>query len=81
MLAVAATADAQSGDFGREALLELTQLLREALLVDGLGQDGRDYLLQAARLAQLDEFPAGAPTAAVRLQVNGYPVAIRLWMR
>lgn len=81
MLAVAATGDPGAAGFAAEALIELCMLLRETLLADVLGQDGRDYLLQSARWAQRDELPAHAPAAALRLSVNGYPLELRLWLR
>jgi hypothetical protein len=80
MLAVAATGDPGAGGFANEAVLELCMLLRETLLSEVLGADGRDYLLQAARWSQHDELPAHAPAAALRLSVNGYCLELRLWL-
>lgn len=81
MLAVAATGDPGAGSFSHEALIELCRLIRETFLTDGLRQDGRDYLLQSPRALQHEEVPAEAPLAALRINVSGYPLDLRLWLR
>jgi hypothetical protein len=80
MLAITATGDPGASSFHGEALLELCQLLREALVAEVLGQDGRDYLLQSARWVPRDELPEQRPSAALRLTVNAYPLELRLWL-
>jgi hypothetical protein len=79
MLAVAATSEADARSFATEALLELCQRLREALFSPAAGPESHEPLWPSVRWTHREELPRHAPSAALRLQVNGYPLEIRLW--
>ncbi len=80
LLAVQATGDPGAGSFSGEALRELCQQLREALMKDALGLDQQDYLIHAPEPFSHERWPLEPPAISLLLTVEGFPLELRLWL-
>lgn len=76
MLAFASQTEARASGVMPEALLRLAALIRSELL---RGKNG-GHLPPPPRWATREALPKQRPSAAIQLNVNGYPLLCRLWL-